>query len=137
MCFDLCFNTPIAKYQNRIIKQVVAKLSDHKIAYALLLQAYDKLENYSTSKKFDPVLEALYAANLISSLEREDYADSEMQNLFSFYADSYMLVSVNSSIIEDVIHFQQLKVDYDVYSVGETQYAKLKYLYFDMGTKLD
>lgn len=55
--------------------------------------------------KFEPILEALYAANLISSLENEDYADADMQNLFCFYSDSYMLVSVHSSIIDDVIHF--------------------------------
>ena len=54
---------------------------------------------------FDPVLEALYAANLISTLENEDYADSEMQNLFRFYSDSYMLVSVHSSIVDDIVHF--------------------------------
>ena len=56
-------------------------------------------------QKFDPILEALYASNLISALEKEDYADSEMQNLFRFYSDAYMLVSVHSSIIDDIIHF--------------------------------
>ena len=55
--------------------------------------------------EFDPILDALYAANLISSLENEDFADLEMQNLFQFYADSYMLVSSHSSIINEVIHF--------------------------------
>ena len=54
-----------------------------------------------------------------------------MQNLFQFYADSYMLVSTNSSIIDDVIHFQKLKIDCDVFAVGEAFYAKLKYHYFD------
>ena len=70
-------------------------------------------------------MEALYAANLISSLENEDYADIDMQNLFRFYSDSYMLVSVHSSIVDDIIHFQKLKVDYDVYTVGENRYSKL------------
>ena len=32
--------------------------------------------------EFDPVLDALYSANLISHLENEDFADQEMQNLF-------------------------------------------------------
>ena len=50
-------------------------------------------------------MDALYSANLISSLENEDFADPEMQNLFQFYADSYVLVSTHSSIINDVIHF--------------------------------
>jgi len=83
------------------------------------------------------VLDALYSANLISHLENEDFADQEMQNLFQFYSDSYMLVSVHSSIINEVIHFQNLKVDYDVFSVGETRYAKLKCCYFDFATRIN
>ena len=42
---------------------------------------------------------------MISSLENEDENDPEMQNLFATYADSYMLVSTNSSITEDIITF--------------------------------
>ena len=81
--------------------------------------------------EFDPILDGLYSVNLISPLENEDFSDPEMQNLFQFYADSYMLVSTNSSIIDDVIHIQKLKIDCDVFAVGEAFYAKLKYHYFD------
>ena len=59
-----------------------------------------------------------------------------MQNLFSFYSDSYMLVSVHSSIIDDLVHFQRLKVDYGIYTAGEGHYSKLKYHYYEMSTKL-
>lgn len=105
MYFDLCFNIPVAQYQARVMKQVISRLTDRKIAYQILQRAYDKLESYSHSQKFDPVLEALYAANLVSTLENEDWQDAEMQNLFSCYSDSYMLVSVNSSLVDEIIHF--------------------------------
>ena len=76
-------------------------------AFQLLQQAYDKLEAYQFgSSGFDPVTEALFAAVMVSSLENEDAEDPEIQNLFANYADSYMLVSTNSCIIEDIIVFQ-------------------------------
>lgn len=63
-------------------------------------------------------------------------ADKEMQNLFQFYSDSFMLVSVDSFIIDDIILFQRLKVDQDVFVAGESRYAKLKYYYFDELTRI-
>lgn len=52
------------------------------------------------------MLEALFATFMISSLDNEDENDREMQNLFSTYADSYVLVSTNSCIIDDIVIFQ-------------------------------
>jgi len=56
-------------------------------------------------ESFDPITESLMAAVMVSSLENEDEKDPEMQNLFATYADSYVLLSTNSCIIEDVIIF--------------------------------
>ena len=87
--------------------------------------------------EFDPVVEALYATNLISSLENEDYGASEMQNLFQFYADQYMLVNINSSIIDEVISFQKMKVDHDIFMQGESRYKKVQWYFFDPAMRLD
>ena len=47
-----------------------------------------------------------------------------------------MLVSINSIIIDEVIHFQNLTKDYDLYTVGEKQYKKLSFYYYDQGTRI-
>lgn len=114
----------------------MATFTNSDLAYSVLLQAYEKLESYAHIDKFDPILEALYATFLISPLENEDRADPEMQNLFQSYADSYMLVSVDSNIIDDVIAFQKLKVDYDVFTRGEAYHAKQSYYFFEQTTRL-
>ena len=59
-----------------------------------------------------------------------------MQNLFQSYSDSFMLVSVDSFLIDDIILFQRLKVDQEVFVIGENRYAKLKYYYFDPQTRI-
>ena len=46
-----------------------------------------------------------------------------------------MLVSVQSSIINEVILFQNLKVDYDVFTAGEARNSKLKHYFFDLKTR--
>ena len=130
MFFDLCFNIPNTMYRERIHKMILAKLTDKKTPLALLTQAYQKIESYERVKTFDPILDALYAANHISTLENEDASDSEMQNLFQFYSDSHMLVSIHSNIIEEVILFQKLKVDYDVFTAGENYNEKLSSLFY-------
>ena len=78
MFFDLCFNIPNTMYRERIHKMILAKLTDKKTPLALLTQAYQKIESYERVKTFDPILDALYAANHISTLENEDASDSEM-----------------------------------------------------------
>ena len=41
-----------------------------------------------------------------------------------------MLVSIHSNIIEEVILFQKLKVDYDVFTAGENYNEKLSSLFY-------
>ena len=106
--FDMCLNVPDRRHQQRIQQQLIGEMATGCTqAFSLLQQAYDKLEAFQFgSGRFDPVLEALFAAVMVSSLENEDAEDPEMQNLFATYSDSYMLVSTNSCIIEDIIVFQ-------------------------------
>ena len=41
-----------------------------------------------------------------------------------------MLVSINSALINDIITFQNLKVDCNVHTQGEAYYAKQSTYYF-------
>ena len=126
MLFDMIFNVPDKRHQQRVQQQIIQELPECNIAYSVLQQAFDSIdafEIYSTA--FDPIIEALFATFMISSLDNEDEKDPEMQNIFATYADSYALVSTNSCIIEDIIIFQQMRIDYDIYLRGESQFQKL------------
>ena len=79
MFFDVFFNIPDKRYQLRVLQCIIRELPDCNIAYQLLQQAFDKANDLAfDTTVFDPVLEALFATLMISSLNNEDERDPEM-----------------------------------------------------------
>ena len=66
-----------------------------------------KHTDFSSSQ---PLLEALLSANLVSHLDSEDYGDeTELQDLYKSYRESFYMMNVNSELLPMVIALQHFK----------------------------
>ena len=57
----------------------------------------------------NPTIDALLASVGVSTLHNEDGNTDETQNLFESYSNSYLLVSANSCIIEEISRLHHMQ----------------------------
>ena len=142
MVFELCFNTVAKNSSIRkvILTKILPKVTCLPQILAMLQYAFERIEqeNFIGGTERDrAIIDALLTVFQVSHLHSEDPWQSEerlhtaqCENLFESYSAWYVLMNVQSPLIEDVAGIQSFYHERDVCLFSQNMHEKYNNRFF-------